>query len=124
MTISYKTLKAKIINLSACLFTMPDSKSNSATAIWIKFRADGYFLMISFARPLPAQISLISLVGGGNALDVSDKIRVNLLEYNDTLEVKEVLNNSINYKNNDPDTVLGVIELFKIFNGRFLHYSQ
>lgn len=122
MTITYNDLQKKINKLSALLFTMPDSKSNSATEIWIKFREDGQYIFISFSRPLPSEFELKKLVGGGNALDIHDNRRAMLLEYNDTLEVKEVLNNSISYKNNMEDTVNDVVALFDSFNERFLHY--
>lgn len=124
MTISYNDLQSKIINLSALLFTMPDSKSNSATEIWIKFRGDGQYIFISFSRPIPFEFDLRKLVGSGNALDVSENKRATLLDYNDTLEVKEVLNNSIHYKNNVEDTVLSIIALFDSFQDRFLHLSR
>jgi len=121
MTITLVELQKKIKSLTGLLLTHSDPSVDEATEIWIKFRNEGHYVMIRFEDPIPENIELQDLVGAGNALNCSEKKKDMLTQYDNVFDIRSILQQSVNYKNNMDQTVLDVLQLFDIFTGRSLY---
>lgn len=119
---TFAELKNKMPEITGFLLTHPNLPDNRVTEVWIKFRRDGSYIYINLEQPIPAKIIPLELVGRGNSLNCCEsKKDRELIEYCKKSEILQFLEESINFKNNNVETVHKIKELINTFSDPYIH---
>lgn len=118
---TYNDLEKQISEITGLLLTHPQEQDHRASEIWIKFRKKGFYVFFDFEQPFPKVIITQKLVGAGDALDCSEYKKNKLTQYNEKSKVLDILDESLNFRGNNNDTIGQITKLVSSIKTPYLY---